>query len=94
MKLLTEEEAAEVLRCSRKTLYRMRAQGTGPKFMRMGADGSIRYAEHWIEEYAEAQAAEVRNEPLQARGSLVGKVHDRRQALSAVHQDEKQKSGA
>ena len=28
-----------MLRCLRRTLYRMRTQGTGPKFMRMGLDG-------------------------------------------------------
>jgi predicted DNA-binding transcriptional regulator AlpA len=56
MKLLTEEEAAAFLRCSRKTLYRMRCQETGPKWMRIGNDGGIRYPEHWLEEYVEAQA--------------------------------------
>jgi predicted DNA-binding transcriptional regulator AlpA len=93
MKLLTEEEAAAFLRCSRKTLYRMRKQGTGPKWMRMGCDGGIRYAEQWLEEYAEAQAG-GKNEPLQTRKRLVDEIHDQRQSAVAFHQNDQQKHGA
>ena len=43
--------------------------------MRMGPDGSIRYAEHWLEEYVEAQAG-GENEPVQARKRVVDEIHD------------------
>ena len=41
MTLLTQREAAALLRLSERTLERMRVSGLGPKFIRLGR--SIRY---------------------------------------------------
>jgi predicted DNA-binding transcriptional regulator AlpA len=48
--LLTQREAASVLRLSERTLERMRVTGNGPRFVK--CNRSIRYQqqdlEHWI----------------------------------------------
>ena len=48
--LLTQDEAAELLKLSVRTLERLRVSGRGPKFMRLGH--SIRYridhVEAWL----------------------------------------------
>jgi excisionase family DNA binding protein len=48
--LLTQSEAAELLRLSERTLERFRVSGIGPKFVRMGK--SVRYrpadVEAWL----------------------------------------------
>jgi excisionase family DNA binding protein len=48
--LLTQSEAAELLRLSERTLERLRVSGAGPKFCRLGH--SVRYrlgdVEAWI----------------------------------------------
>jgi len=48
MTLLTQREAALVLRLSERTLERWRVQGTGPRFVRLPG-GSIRYRQQDIE---------------------------------------------
>lgn len=50
-KYLKAREAARYLRCSVRTLARLRAEGTGPRFIRLG--GQILYSidalEEWID---------------------------------------------
>jgi hypothetical protein len=50
--LLTQREAAELLRVTERTLERLRISGTGPKFMRLGKTKAIRYRpadlESWL----------------------------------------------
>jgi excisionase family DNA binding protein len=50
--LLTQREAAELLRTSERHLERLRIAGTGPKFLRLGKHKSIRYrptdVEAWL----------------------------------------------
>jgi excisionase family DNA binding protein len=41
--LLTQREAAKLLRTSERHLERLRIAGTGPKFMRLGKHKNIRY---------------------------------------------------
>ena len=50
MTLLTQREAASVLRLSERSLERMRVQGIGPKFVRCGRR-SIRYRETDLSEW-------------------------------------------
>jgi excisionase family DNA binding protein len=45
--LLTQRQCAELLRLSERTLERLRGQGTGPKFARMGR--SVRYQQSDVE---------------------------------------------
>jgi predicted DNA-binding transcriptional regulator AlpA len=52
--LLTQREAAEVLRLSTRTLERMRVTGTGPKFVRL-ANRSIRYPQQCVDAYIAAR---------------------------------------
>ena len=50
--LLTQSEAAELLRVTERTLERLRVAGTGPKFIRIGKTKAIRYrpgdVEAWL----------------------------------------------
>lgn len=46
---LTEEEAAEVLGLSRRTLQMWRYEGKGPVYLKLG--GAIRYNRRDLEEY-------------------------------------------
>jgi predicted DNA-binding transcriptional regulator AlpA len=48
--LLTQREAALALRCSERTLERLRVSGLGPKFVRCGRR-SIRYRERDLSEW-------------------------------------------
>lgn len=60
---LTEKEVAEVLQCSVACLRRMRREGRGPKWTKVGR--LVRYSEHWVTEYLEANSirgAEMRRD--------------------------------
>jgi hypothetical protein len=50
MTLLTQREAASVLRLSPRTLERMRVQGIGPRFVPV-ANRSIRYRQQDLDAY-------------------------------------------
>jgi predicted DNA-binding transcriptional regulator AlpA len=41
--LLTQREAAELLRLNERTLIRLRVAGTGPKYIRIGRTKVVRY---------------------------------------------------
>ena len=41
--LLTQREAAELLRLNEKTLERLRISGGGPKYIRLGKTRAVRY---------------------------------------------------
>jgi predicted DNA-binding transcriptional regulator AlpA len=41
--LLTQSEAAELLRLNERTLIRLRVSGTGPKYVRIGRTKAVRY---------------------------------------------------
>jgi hypothetical protein len=51
--LLTQREAATILRLSTRTLERLRVTGTGPKFIRIGK--SIRYQADALTTYITAR---------------------------------------
>jgi predicted DNA-binding transcriptional regulator AlpA len=61
--LLTQREAALALRCSERTLERLRVSGLGPKFVRCGRR-SIRYREADLSEWIAS-----------GHGSLVGRFY-------------------
>ena len=50
--LLTQREAAELLRLNERTLTRLRISGAGPKFVRIGKIKAVRYRpadlESWL----------------------------------------------
>jgi len=50
MTLLTQREAASVLRLSERTLERFRCSGLGPKFIRLGQK-SVRYQQSALDEW-------------------------------------------
>jgi hypothetical protein len=52
--LLTQREAASVLRLSERTLERLRVAGTGPKFVRP-TNHSIRYRQQDLDAYVAAR---------------------------------------
>jgi len=54
MTLLTQREAASVLRLSERTVERLRVSGLGPKFVRCGRR-SIRYREQDLSEWIASQ---------------------------------------
>jgi len=54
--LLNESEAAHVLNCCEKTVYRMRQQGKIP-FMRLG--NAVRYPRAGLIEFIESQSSTV-----------------------------------
>jgi len=51
--LLTQREAAAVLRLSERTIERMRVQGNGPRFVRL--NHSIRYRQQDLDAYVAAR---------------------------------------
>jgi hypothetical protein len=57
---ITEAEVAEMLRCSRACLRRMRRENRGPRWIRVGR--LIRYPEQWLREYIERNGSGVRAE--------------------------------
>jgi len=54
MTLLTQREAATLLRLSERTLERLRVSGSGPKFVRCGRR-SIRYQQSDLDAYIAAR---------------------------------------
>ena len=54
MTLLTQREAALVLRLSERTLERWRVAGIGPRFVRLGRR-SIRYPQQNVDAYVAAR---------------------------------------
>ena len=54
MALLTQREAASVLRLSERTLERLRVSGTGPKHCRLGRR-SIRYRQQDLDAHVAAR---------------------------------------
>ena len=61
MTLLTQREAADVLRLSERTLERMRVQGIGPRFGRL-ANRSIRYLQQDLDAYIASRLRESTSE--------------------------------
>jgi hypothetical protein len=49
--LLTQSEAAELLRLNEKTLERLRISGGGPKYIRLGKTRAIRYRPEDLESW-------------------------------------------
>lgn len=60
--LLTQREAASVLRLSERTLERSRVTGSGPRFIRCGR--SIRYRPDDLAAWIDARAVGSTSEPL------------------------------
>jgi len=60
MTLLTQREAATVLRLSERSLERMRVSGLGPKLCRTGR--SIRYRQSDLEEWIAARVVSSTSE--------------------------------
>jgi excisionase family DNA binding protein len=52
--VLTEQEAAKVLKCSVPGLRRMRREGRGPRWTRLGK--LVRYRSDWLREFLEENA--------------------------------------
>ncbi len=65
MKNYDDRKAAELLGCSVALLRRMRREGRGPKFTRIGR--LVRYPEDWLYQYIEENA--VCQKPGLERGS-------------------------
>ena len=65
MKNYDDRKAAELLGCSVALLRRMRREGRGPKFTRIGR--LVRYPEDWLYQYIEENA--VSQKPGLERGS-------------------------
>lgn len=63
--LLTQSEAAELLRLKPKTLARWRWDGKGPIYRKIG--GAVRYAVQDLENYVEDSCRTSTSDPGQAR---------------------------
>jgi hypothetical protein len=57
--------AAQRLRTSERTLERMRATGTGPKFVKVGR--LVSYTDHHLEEYIAARVVSSTSEAQETR---------------------------
>ena len=55
LKSYSESELAQLWGCARGTLRRMRREGRGPPWVRLGR--LVRYPEAWLETYMQANAA-------------------------------------
>ena len=71
MKNLNEKQAADLLGCSAALMRRMRREGRGPRWTRIGR--LVRYPETWLLEYIEAHA----NSPEGSR-EVQGDAHQSR----------------
>ncbi len=60
--LLTQREAAELLRLSERTLERLRLTGGGPRFCRLGH--AVRYREADLESWIASRVVGSTSEPL------------------------------
>ena len=65
MLLLTQHEAANVLRLSQRTIERLRVSGVGPKFIRYGGR-SIRYRQSDLEEWIASRVVQSTSEAVGA----------------------------
>jgi excisionase family DNA binding protein len=65
MLLLTQREAANVLRLSQRTIERLRVSGVGPKFIRCGGR-SIRYRQSDLEEWIASRVVQSTSEAVGA----------------------------
>lgn len=54
MQTFTEADLAKLLRCSVACLRRMRREGRGPRWTRIGR--LVRYPEPWVLEYLESES--------------------------------------
>jgi predicted DNA-binding transcriptional regulator AlpA len=61
--LLTQREAASVLRLSERTLERLRCSGLGPQFIRCGRR-SIRYQQHALDAWIASRVVRSTSEEL------------------------------
>jgi hypothetical protein len=61
MKILTEQEAALLLRCSIACLRRMRRESRGPRWTNVGR--LVRYSDRWLDEYLEANSSREASVP-------------------------------
>ena len=57
---LTEKEVATALRCSTAALRRMRREGRGPQFTRVGR--LVRYPADWLRDYINQQRGDRKQE--------------------------------
>jgi excisionase family DNA binding protein len=80
--LLTQQEVAEVLQVSLKTVLRMRQKGTGPRWVKVA--GLVRYPEADLEEWIRQGGSA--DERVQAGGEQVLqlRVHAKRHAVPRV----------
>jgi len=65
--LLTQSEAAELLRISERTLERLRVSGTGPKFIRIRH--AIRYRQSDVEAWLASRVVGSTSEKREKRGA-------------------------
>jgi predicted DNA-binding transcriptional regulator AlpA len=65
MTLLTQREAASVLRLSQRTLERLRVSGLGPKFIRCGLR-NIRYRQSDIDDWIGRRVVRSTSELVEA----------------------------
>ena len=65
MLLLTQREAANVLRLSQRTIERLRVSGVGAKFIRCGGR-SIRYRQSDLEEWIASRVVQSTSEAVGA----------------------------
>jgi predicted DNA-binding transcriptional regulator AlpA len=66
MTLLTQREAAAILKLSVRSLERYRVSGLGPRFVRCGLR-NIRYCEHDIREWIASRVVRSTSEAVGAR---------------------------
>ena len=64
LRLLTQSEAARVLRLSERTLERLRLQGGGPLYVKAGR--SVRYREADLEEWVSARVVNSTSEEVRS----------------------------
>lgn len=50
-KLLKAAEVADLLRCSQRTLARMRESGDGPPYIRLNQRGDVRYDREAVDDW-------------------------------------------
>jgi predicted DNA-binding transcriptional regulator AlpA len=71
--LLTQREAAELLRLNERTLIRLRVKGGGPKYIRLGNIRAVRYRpediESWLAKKLVSSTSEEPNLPRPPRSS-------------------------
>jgi predicted DNA-binding transcriptional regulator AlpA len=66
MTLLTQRDAASILKLSERTVERMRTTGLGPKFVR-ASDRSIRYRQSDLDEWIASRIVASTSEAMEVR---------------------------